>query len=124
MSDPMNQSTDSRLIAGSKVEGRPVFDTAGDRLGTVKEIYLDKKSGKAEYAAMAFGGALGIGEKYHPLPWRALDYDPGKGGFVVSLDKRQLEGSPAYDETRLGRDYGWDAEVRDYYRTALPGDGL
>ena len=28
---------------------------------------------------MSFGGFLGIGDRYHPLPWSALNYDPGRG---------------------------------------------
>jgi hypothetical protein len=33
---------------------------------------IDKRSGKAEYAIMSFGGFLGIGDSYHPLPWKEL----------------------------------------------------
>jgi hypothetical protein len=42
-----------------------------------------------------FGGFLGIGESYHPLPWRILSYDTALGGYVVDLDRRRLEMSPA-----------------------------
>jgi hypothetical protein len=31
---------------------------------------IDKFSGHVEYAVMSFSGFLGIGESYHPLPWR------------------------------------------------------
>jgi len=41
---------------------------------------------------MSFGGFLGMGEKHHPLPWATLKYDTQKGGYVVNLDKKQLEG--------------------------------
>ena len=70
---------------------------------------LDKSSGAAQYAIMSFGGFLGMGSKYHPLPWSLLKYDTEKGGYVVNLDKRQLEGAPAYDETtspEWSSDYG------------------
>ncbi|HKT55086.1 MAG TPA: PRC-barrel domain-containing protein [Caulobacteraceae bacterium] len=118
MSDPMKQSTDSSLIAASKVEGKPVYDPEGERLGTVKEIYIDKLSGEVEFAALAFGGVLGVGAKYHPLPWTALDYDTQRDGFVVDIDKDALEASPAYEQDRLTEaNYGWGAEVRNYYST-------
>jgi hypothetical protein len=116
MSDPMKKSTHSSLIAASKVEGKPVFNPSGEKLGAVKELYIDKASGEVEFAALSFGGMLGVGEKYHPLPWGALDYDIDKDGFVVDIDKNELESSPAYEQERLsGVDYGWGAEVRDYY---------
>src|SRR5579862_4866978 len=110
MSDPMHKSTDSALIAASKVEGKPVFDVAGEKLGTVKELYIDKASGEVEFAALSFGGMLGMGEKYHPLPWNALDYDTAKDGFVVDVNKADLEASPSYEQDRLLGE-GWSAEV-------------
>ncbi|HWD68218.1 MAG TPA: PRC-barrel domain-containing protein [Caulobacteraceae bacterium] len=116
MSDPMNQSTDSALIAASKVEGKAVFDASGQKLGTVKELYLDKRSGEVEFAALAFGGVLGMGEKYHPVPWQALDFDTDKDGFVVDIDKSALESSPSFDDERLSDVQSeWGEEVRGYY---------
>ena len=48
---------------------------------------------------MSFGGFLGVmGNQYHPLPWSVLKYDTGRGGYVVNLDKQQLDGAPAYNE--------------------------
>jgi hypothetical protein len=64
-----------------------------------------------------------MGEKYHPLPWRELDYDTGKDGFVVGIARRALEESPSFAETDLaGEDTTWDEEVRTYY-AGLPGNG-
>jgi hypothetical protein len=53
---------------------------------------------------MSFGGFLGIGEKYHPLPWSTLNYDESKGGYVVNLDKKMLERAPTYD---MDEDFHW-----------------
>ena len=57
---------------------------------------------------MSFGGFLGIGESYHPLPWRVLDYDTGMGGYVVDLGKEKLRGAPSFsrDELRTGTGNG------------------
>jgi hypothetical protein len=123
MSDPMNQSTDSSLIAANKVDGEAVFDPSDEKLGTINDIYIDKRSGEVEFAALAFGGVLGMGEKYHPLPWRELDYDTGRGGFVVGIARRALEESPSFAETDLaGEDTAWGEEVRTYY-AGLPEAG-
>ncbi|HEY7851693.1 MAG TPA: PRC-barrel domain-containing protein, partial [Caulobacteraceae bacterium] len=88
----------------------------------IKDLYLDKTSGTVEFAALAFGGLLGVGVKYHPLPWQELDYDTTKGGFVVEIDKADLERSPAYEADRLaGNETAWRNEVRTYYAD-LPGE--
>jgi sporulation protein YlmC with PRC-barrel domain len=108
--------TSGTLIAAEKVEGTDVYNLQGEKLGTVDDIMLDKVSGKAIYALMSFGGFLGIGEKYHPLPWSTLKYDERKGGYIVNLDKRMLENAPTYDmdeDFRWTPDYG--RQVDKYY---------
>src|SRR6478735_1698359 len=89
--------TSGTLIAAEKVNGTNVYNPAGDKLGSVEDIMIDKVSGKAIYAVMSFGGFLGIGDKHHPLPWSSLKYDTQKEGYVVNLDKRTLEGAPSYE---------------------------
>lgn len=105
-----------RLIASNKVEGTAVYNRQDDRLGTVHNFMVDKRSGQVEYAVMSFGGFLGIGESYHPLPWKVLTYDTDQGGYVVDLDKDMLEKAPSYrsgDEPSYDRAYG--EQVNSYY---------
>src|SRR5262249_15533380 len=71
----------SRLISSEKVDGTAVYNGEGQHLGAVHHLMIDKFSGHVEYAVMSFGGFLGIGESYHPLPWRALTYSPNWGGY-------------------------------------------
>ena len=117
MTDDMTKITSGTLIAAEKVEGANVYNHQGDKLGTVDDIMIDKVSGKAIYAIMSFGGFLGIGEKYHPLPWSTLRYDEGKGGYVVNLDKQMLEKAPTYG---MNEDFSWTPDygrsVDSYYR--------
>jgi hypothetical protein len=44
---------------------------------------------------MRFGGFLGIGEDYYPLPWSALTYNERLGGYEVpNLTQQRLNGAP------------------------------
>jgi hypothetical protein len=61
-----------RLISSSKVEGTNVYNPEGEHVGSVDCFMVDKFSGKVAYAVMSFGGFLGIGERYHPLPWAGI----------------------------------------------------
>ena len=109
-------TTSGNLIAAGKVEGTNVYNFAGEKLGTVDDIMIDKISGRAIYAVMSFGGFLGMGEMYHPLPWATLKYDANKGGYVVNLDKKMLEAAPNYDgdsDFEWTPDYG--RRVDSYY---------
>lgn len=113
--------TRGRLIAASQVNSTNVYNTAGEKLGSVYDVMLDKISGRAEYAVLSFGGFLGIGEKYHPLPWNQLKYDTSQGGYVVNLDRNRLEGAPAYAASELG---AWDErrgrDIDAYYGSVVP----
>ena len=83
------------LISSRRVEGTPVYDKAGDKLGTVHSVMIEKKSGRVAYAVMAFGGFLGLGEHVHPVPWELLTYDVDRDGYVVDLSREQIEKAPA-----------------------------
>src|ERR1044071_7645985 len=84
-------------ILASKVKGTSVYNATGDKIGTVEDIVLDKQSNQILFAALGFGGVLGIGEKYYPVPWSMLNYDEKKGGYVAPLNKDVIQNAPAYD---------------------------
>ncbi len=69
-----------RLIASNKVEGTAVYSREGEKLGSIYNFMVDKQSGKVEYAVLQFGGFLGLGSDYYPLPWDVLAYDVSQGG--------------------------------------------
>jgi PRC-barrel domain len=105
------------LISADKVEGTAVYNRAGEKLGTVDKIMIDKTSGRVAYAVMSFGGFLGMGESYHPLPWNVLTYDTNLGGYVVDLDPDMLKAAPTFgrDQTVDWRDEAWNRRLHDYY---------
>ena len=116
MSDTaINETRD--LIASDKVEGTAVYDNTGEKLGSVHNFMVDKRSGKVAYAVLSFGGFLGMGSNFHPLPWDQLTYEPSQGGYVVHLTREQLEASPAYAEAEAVRwdDPAYGRTVDEYY---------
>jgi hypothetical protein len=109
----------STLISSDKVEGTAVYNRSGEKLGSINAVMIDKVSGKVAYAVMSFGGFLGMGDRYHPLPWHVLTYDTGQGGYVIDLDPSMLERAPAYETTDTPNwsDRSWGRQVHDYYGT-------
>ena len=106
-----------RLIASDKVEGTAVYDRQGERLGSVHNFMVDKRSGQVEYAVMSFGGFLGMGGSCHPLPWKALTYDTQQGGYVVDLDKDRLQNAPSYSagEAQAWSNPAYAQRIDEYY---------
>lgn len=116
MSSTVARDETANLISADKVTGTSVYNLRGEKIGSIYDIMLNKMSGQTAYAVMSFGGFLGMGESYHPLPWRALTYDPRQGGYVVDIDRDRLEKAPHYsasDEPWSDRAYG--RQVDEYY---------
>ena len=82
--------TDATLIASNKVEGVGVFRSTGERIGTIKHIMINKRSGQVAYAVMNFGGFLGLGEEGYPIAWSSLSFQEEPDGYVVNLTDEQL----------------------------------
>src|SRR6185369_628074 len=82
-------------IRAGKAIGTNVYDQSGKSIGEVKDIVLDKTSNSIMFAVVSFGGFLGMGEKYHPIPWSELDYDTNRNGYVVPFSAEQLKSAPS-----------------------------
>jgi len=100
-------------ILASKVRGTSVYNDAGEKIGTVEDIVLDKQSNQIMFAALGFGGVLGVGEKYYPVPWSMLDYSKDKGGYVLPINKESLEQAPNYELKDLVQHDGSLGTIRE-----------
>ena len=108
-----------QLIASDRVEGTSVFDSKGEKLGTVRKVMIGKLDGNVRYVVMGFGGMFGMGEDNYPLPWDALDYDTRLEGYKMKnlskgdLDKNKAPSYGRSEEPSWSEDY--DRKIRLYY---------
>ncbi len=112
-------------IRAKKVIGTTVKDTTGKKIGEIEDVVLDKQSNEILFAVVGFGGFLGMAEKYHPIPWSALDYDETENAYVVPYSKEQLKAAPAGSIDELTRDDGLGVRNRtyDYYKAPRYWEG-
>jgi sporulation protein YlmC with PRC-barrel domain len=101
-------------IRAKKVLGTNIEDRSGKKIGEVEDLVLDKQSNAIMFAVVSFGGFLGVGEKYHPLPWSSLDYDESRNSYVVDFSKEQLQAAPAGSVEELTRNDGLNFRDRTY----------
>jgi PRC-barrel domain len=112
----IDQRETTSLIGSDKVEGTAVYGPDREKIGSIERVMIDKIRGKVAYAVLSFGGFLGMGEDYYPVPWSTLDYDTSLGGYRVNFTIDQLDRAPKYTESQ-----GWnwsrenDRKVYDYY---------
>jgi sporulation protein YlmC with PRC-barrel domain len=109
-------ATNADVISSEKVEGTSVYNNAGDKLGSIDDLMIDKFNGQVRYAVLEFGGFLGMGTDRYPIPWQMLKYDRSKDGYVVPLDKAKLEQAPKYTDERIpSYDREYSDRVNNYY---------
>jgi hypothetical protein len=96
MEETMATTVDSRretvsLIGSDKVEGTAVYGADDQKIGSVQRVIIDKISGKVAYAVVSFGGFLGMGEDYYPMPWPNMKYDSNLGGYRTAITESLSE---------------------------------
>ena len=100
------------LIAASKVQGTDVYNGAGEHIGDINDLMIDKVSGKVAYAVIAFGGFLGMGERLRALPWTVLRYSANQGGYVTDASDGVLRSTP---ETGDYTNRAWAMRLHEHY---------
>src|ERR1700751_6393546 len=85
------------FIGSDKVEGTAVYGPDDRKIGSVQRVMIDKISGKVAYAVVSFGGFLGMGEDYYPMPWANLKYDTRLVGYRVGITDQQVTSAPKFN---------------------------
>jgi len=112
------ESKDSRLISSDRVEGTEIFDRDGQKVGTVRKMMIDKQSGQVRNVIIGYGGLFGMGEDFYPMPWKALEYNEDKNGYVLGIDRDRLdpEKAPRFkSDQQPNWDDQYEREVTLYY---------
>jgi sporulation protein YlmC with PRC-barrel domain len=94
------------VIWSTRVLGATVVDPSGHKLGEIRDIVLAKNSDHVLFVIVGFGGVLGLGEKFHPVPWHALRYEKRHKAYVVDHTHAALSAAPAGSIEELTRDGG------------------
>jgi hypothetical protein len=106
------------LQKGSKVLGSEVKNLQGETLGKIAELVLKPEDNRVTYAVLAFGGFLGLGEKFFAVPLSALKSSPEADIFLLDTDKEGLKDAPSLDKNSwpLTVTREWIVTVYSFYR--------
>lgn len=104
------------LLIEAALAGTMKLDSRdGDSLGSVHAFMIHKGTGHATHAVLALGGFLGMGKSYYPLPFELLNFDPVRDRYVVTVDRRLLEGGPSWANHAPEFDQAYADRVASYY---------
>lgn len=112
-----NQS--GRDVRASKVIGTNIENAQGENLGEIKDLIVDLGDQRVHYAVLAFGGALGLGEKLFAYPVSAFKPQADSDKLVLNVDKDRLKNAPGFDKDKWPdwNDARYRGEVDRYFKT-------
>ena len=89
--------TSGSNVRVSRLIGMNIRNSAGKTIGEINDLVLDAKTGRVRYAAVTYGGFLGIGNKMFAVPFEAFKIqreanDPNTV-LVLNVTEQQLQGA-------------------------------
>ncbi|KQN93918.1 photosystem reaction center subunit H [Sphingomonas sp. Leaf231] len=119
----MADDAPTQILVQTNLSDTMKVDTRdGDHLGTVHAFMVHKGTGRATHAVLSLGGFLGMGKSFYPLPFALLQFDPVRDSYVVTIDRRLLEGGPSWANHAPVFDQAYADRVASYYQ--VQGENL
>ncbi|KTD52577.1 PRC-barrel domain protein [Legionella quinlivanii] len=105
------------VVKASEVSGVKVKNNAGEYLGDINEVVLDKISGRVNYLVLDFGGFMGFGNKFFAIPWHLFNYNKEDDCFVLQIEKERLKNAPGFDKDNWPNfaDSSFASSLEKYY---------
>jgi sporulation protein YlmC with PRC-barrel domain len=106
----------------SNLVGMPVKNARGEDVGKIEEVVIDLDRNRLMYAALSFGGFLGVGSKVFAIPWDAmsLKFDERSTYFLLDVDPEKLKAAPGFARENWPdmSDPNWAKDIDAFYREA------
>jgi sporulation protein YlmC with PRC-barrel domain len=108
---------DAVLLRSKTLFDYQVKSPYGEDLGKIEEVMIDMEMGRVAYAVLSFGGLLGLGSKWVPVPWDAVALQPAEKALLLKVEKEKIEKAPNFESATLPdlANRQWGAVIHTYY---------
>lgn len=106
------------ILKAKDLIGMKVENPQAEKLGSVEDIVLTGDRNRVAFAVISTGGAMGIGEKYHAVPWPAFSRSTADAKvLLINKDKAALEKSPSFEKNNWPdmAQAQWTKMVHEFY---------
>ena len=111
-----------RFVPTIKLKQYDVVNEKGQDMGQVQTFVVDMREGLIAFVLVAFGGFMGISDKWFAIPWVALKWHPATMKFILDMPEEVLKNAPGMHKDKwLAEMEKWqeenDLELLDRYYT-------
>ena len=117
--DPKNRPEDlqGRSRRVTKLLDCTVKNAKDEKIGSIKDVVIDKDEGCVAYAVLSFGGFLSVGEKLFLIPLASINRTDDEEVVILNVAKEQLEKAPNFAaDTWPTIDAKYGTLVHEYYK--------
>jgi sporulation protein YlmC with PRC-barrel domain len=77
--------------------GLDVYDITDEQIGSVEDLYIDRKPRQPRFVVVSAGGFLGVGKKHLLIPVEEVSRDVSEERVTVTEPKDKVLNSPEFD---------------------------
>jgi len=99
-----------RFVPTIRLKQYDVVNKKGQDMGQVQTFVVDMREGLIAFALVAFGGFLGITDKWFAIPWGVLKWHPETMKFILDMPEKVLRNAPGMDKNK------WVAEIEKWQK--------
>lgn len=99
----LDETAPGGMVRASQLIGMNIYNNQEESVGEINDLVINSQTGRVEYAAVTYGGFLGLGDKMYAVPFQAFstkaDADDADDPYLMlNVTQEQLEGSEGFDQ--------------------------
>ncbi len=96
--------SDGMHLRASKLIGKSIQNSEKENVGSIDDIVVNARNGQLRYAAVSYGGFLGIGDDLHAVPIEAIQCntapnDASDSVLTLNVTKEQMKGAKGFNKS-------------------------
>jgi hypothetical protein len=109
----------TRFIPTNRLERYDLVNEEGKDMGQVQTFVADMLVGRIGFVIVAFGGFLGLTDKWFAMPWEIMTWSPETKKFIVDMPRNILEKAPGMNKDKWMDEINSDFLAKCYIHYGL-----
>ncbi len=90
------------LDRSSDMTGSDLYDSRGEKVGSVADFVVSRRTGQIDSVLLNTGAILGVGGKEVRVPYNTLSWNAGKDRIETTMAKNAIDALPDFDRKTAG----------------------